>query len=220
MGQALMRALQTIKPHVGTGPGADAETPPQPRGSQTSWTSVSTCHLHQRCPWPWLLPAAVFSPQRWMCVDLPAQNNNGASWGMEALLVASFVSPLPARSERLEGRMVSQLGRWAGRNKLQIWFLPALSRGILRKSLKLCLILLHVRNSRDSLRGEKVVKVCGLNGEHAQVGWGTQAFCLLAVKVSQWHKSLEFVVFHFYFFLVLGCLPQKPEVQLVVGSAS
>lgn len=92
-------------------------------------------------------------------MDLPAQNNNGAScaaagrqcWGMEALLVASFLSPLPVRSERLEGRMVLQLGCWTGRNKLQICFLPALSRGILRKSLKLCLILLHVRNSSDSL---------------------------------------------------------------------
>lgn len=43
------------------------------------------------------------------------------------------------------------------------------------------------------------MKVCGLNAEHAQVGWGTQAFCLLTMKVSQWHKSLEFVVFHFFF---------------------
>lgn len=47
------------------------------------------------------------------------------------------------------------------------------------------------------------MKVCGLNAEHAQVGWGTQAFCLLTMKVSQWHKSLEFVVFHFFFFLSL-----------------
>lgn len=68
--------LKTVKLCVGNGPGAEN---PQSWWSQTSWTPLSMWHLHQRCPWPWLLTLAVFSLRWWVHGDCTAQNNNGAS---------------------------------------------------------------------------------------------------------------------------------------------
>lgn len=61
--------------------------PPQLWWSQTSCVSVSTWHLHQQRPWLWLLILALFSLQRWMYGDCPAQKNNDASCSVEQAVV-------------------------------------------------------------------------------------------------------------------------------------
>jgi len=62
-----------------------------------------------------------------------------------------FLSRLPLKAERLEGRMALQSGHWAARTELRFQFLLALSRVVLGKSLKLCFLLLHFRNRSNSL---------------------------------------------------------------------